>query len=311
MPVSLHDEAQSERILELTSQLEEGVSEVFSSGRYQEYLTVMSRFHTYSAGNILLILMQKPDATHVAGFHAWKKQFGRSVKLGEHGIRILAPCPYRRFAEHDKLDESGMPILDADGNPTRERTIVQMIRYRIVTVFDISQTEGRALPSLSKNELQGELERYAELSEAITAASPVPIEFAPLSGAAKGCFSRLTERITIRSGMSQQQTVKTMLHEISHAVLHNNKQDASSGKDRRTCEVEAESVAYVVCKHFGIDTGDYSFGYIAGWSSGKELAELNAALDTIRACAASLIEDIEKSCPSLQVQIKQQAAQER
>ena len=262
-----------ERLKELTEKLEQGVSEIFTSGRYAEYLSAMSKFHTYSFGNVMLILMQNPAASCVAGFHTWKKEFGRNVKAHESGLKILAPCPYRRFIEQDKLDKDGTPVLDAAGKPLRERTLVQLMRFRIVTVFDISQTEGKELPSIGVSELSGNIDRFEELANAITSVSPVPILYEAPHGAAKGCFNHVTEEILKRPGMS---------------------------KDQHTREVEAESVAYVVCQHFGIVTSDYSFGYVAGWSKGKDLDELKSSLDTIRSCAAGLIDAIESKCPSLQ-----------
>lgn len=288
-----------ERLKELTEKLEQGVSEIFTSGRYAEYLSAMSKFHTYSFGNVMLILMQNPAASCVAGFHTWKKEFGRNVKAHENGLKILAPCPYRRFIEQDKLDKDGTPVLDEAGKPLRERTLVQLMRFRIVTVFDISQTEGRELPSIGVSELSGDIVHFKELADAITSVSPVPILYEAPHGAAKGCFNHVTEEILIRPGMSQKQTVKTMLHEISHATLHRRKKNDPPYKDQHMREVEAESVAYVVCQHFGIDTSDYSFGYVAGWSKGKELDELKASLDTIRTCAAGLIDAIEEKCPTL------------
>ena len=299
MGFELTGETPDERLKELTEKLEQGVSEIFTSGRYAEYLSAMSKFHTYSFGNVMLILMQNPAASCVAGFHTWKKEFGRNVKAHESGLKILAPCPYRRFIEQDKLDKDGTPVLDAAGKPLRERTLVQLMRFRIVTVFDISQTEGKELPSIGASELQGNIAHFEELANAITSVSPVPILYEAPHGAAKGCFNHVTEEILIRPGMSQKQTVKTMLHEISHATLHRRKKDEPPSKDQHTREVEAESVAYVVCQHFCIDTSDYSFGYVAGWSKGKELDELKSSLDTIRSCAASLIDAIEVNCPSL------------
>ena len=289
-----------ERLKELTEKLEQGVSKIFTSGRYAEYLSAMSKFHTYSFGNVMLILMQNPAASCVAGFHTWKKEFGRNVKAHENGLKILAPCPYRRFIEQDKLDKDGTPVLDEAGKPLRERTLVQLMRFRIVTVFDISQTEGKELPSIGVSELSGNIDRFEELANAITSVSPVPILYAAPPSAAKGCFNHVTEEILVRPGMSQKQTVKTMLHEISHATLHRRKKNEPPSKDQHTREVEAESVAYVVCQHFGIDTSDYSFGYVAGWSKGKDLDELKSSLDTIRSCAAGLIDAIESKCPSLQ-----------
>ena len=197
------------------------------------------------------------------------------------------------------MDKDGTPVLDAAGEPLRERTLVQYMRFRIVTVFDISQTEGKELPSIGVSELNGDIAHFEELANAITSVSPVPILYKAPHGAAKGCFNHVTEEILVRPGMSQKQTLKTMLHEISHAMLHRRKKNEPPYKDQHTREVEAESVAYVVCQHFGIDTSDYSFGYVAGWSKGKELDELKASLDTIRSCAAGLIDAIEEKCPTL------------
>lgn len=301
MSFALTGATSDEKIKELTDKLEQGVREVFTSGRYAEYLRAMSKFHSYSYGNILLILMQNPAATHVAGFQTWKKEFGRNVKAKEHGIKILAPCPYRRFVEQEQCDQSGNPILGADGKPRKERTLVQFLKYRMVTVFDISQTEGRSLPSLGISELSDNVSGFEELETAITKISPVPILYEAPSGAAKGCFNHVTEEFFIRPGMSQTQTIKTMLHEISHAILHR-RGKGQPEKDRHTREVEAESVAYVVCQHFGMDTSEYSFGYVAGWSRGKKPDELKASLDTIRTCAAGLIDAIEVRCPSLSLQ---------
>ena len=193
-----------ERIKELTEKLEQGVSEIFSSGRYAEYLSAMSKFHSYSFGNVMLILMQNPAASCVAGFRAWKKNFGRTVKAGEHGLKILAPCPYRRFIEQDKMDKDGKPVLDATGKPLRERTLVQLMRFRIVTVFDISQTEGKELSSIGVSELSGDIAHFKELADAITSVSPVPILYEAPHGAAKGCFNHVTEEILVRPGMSQK-----------------------------------------------------------------------------------------------------------
>ena len=228
-----------ERLKELTEKLEQGVSEIFTSGRYAEYLSAMSKFHTYSFGNVMLILMQNPAASHVAGFHTWKKDFGRNVKAHESGLKILAPCPYRRFIEQDCLDANGKPLLDAAGKPLRERTLVQLMRFRIVTVFDISQTEGKELPSIGVSELSGDIAHFKELADAITSVSPVPILYEAPHGAAKGCFNQVTEEILVRPGMSQKQTVKTMLQEISHATLHRRKKNEPPSKDQHTREVEA------------------------------------------------------------------------
>lgn len=288
--------ASDDRLGRLMEQLEKGTQDIFENGRYAEYLATMSKFHRYSFRNTILIFLQRPDASHVAGFHAWKKDFGRNVKAGEHGIQILAPCPKRKWLDCAKLDPlTGQPVKDENGNTVRENTLITIPRYRAVTVFDISQTEGPSLPSLCVDELHGEVGDYRRIYERLTALSPVPVEVEPmLHTTAKGYFSGKEQRIVIRSGMSEVQTVKTLTHEIAHAMLHDTSHTPDAGKkSRREKEVEAESVAYVVCQHFGIDTSDYSFGYVAGWSKGKELRELHAALNTIRKTAAEIIDAVE------------------
>ena len=282
-----------ERLDCLMEQLEKGTQNIFESGRYAEYLAVMSKFHHYSFRNTILIFLQNPNASHVAGFHAWKKDFGRSVKAGEHGIQILAPCPKRKWMDHDKIDPAtGLPVKDENGNTMQERTIITIPRYRVVTVFDVSQTEGKELPSLGVAELYGDVPNYQCIYDRLVAFSPVPVSIEPIAqSGAKGYFSDREQRIVLRSGMSEVQTVKTLMHEIAHAVLHNAERLQETGKKTRgQKEVEAESVAYVVCRHFGIDVSDYSFGYVAGWSRSKELRELHEALNTIRKTAAEIID---------------------
>ena len=282
-----------ERLDRLMEQLEKGTQNIFASGRYAEYLAVMSKFHRYSFRNTILIFLQNPNASCVAGFHAWKKDFGRSVKAGEHGIQILAPCPKRKWMDHDKIDPTtGLPVKDENGNTMQERTIITIPRYRVVTVFDVSQTEGKELPSLGAVELYGDVPDYRCIYDRLVAFSPVPVSVEPiLQSGAKGYFSDREQRIVLRSGMSEVQTVKTLSHEIAHAVLHNAERLQETGKKTRgQKEVEAESIAYVVCRHFGIDTSDYSFGYVAGWSRSKELRELHDALNTIRKTAAEIID---------------------
>ncbi len=285
-----------ERLDRLMEQLETGTQEIFTSGRYAAYLAAVSKFHRYSCRNTILIFMQRPAASHVAGFHAWKKDFGRSVRKGERGIQILAPCPKRKWIDRDKIDaQTGQPVKDEDGNPVRESEIITIPRYRVVTVFDVSQTEGRELPALCADELTGEVGDYRRIYDRLTAFSPVPVSIEPIQGAnAKGYFSTAEQRIVLRPGMSEAQTVKTLTHEIAHAMLHNADRLRENGKKARgEKEVEAESVAFVVCRHFGIDTSDYSFGYVAGWSVGKELRELHDALNTIRKTAAEIIDAVE------------------
>ena len=285
--------SRAERVKALTDKLEHGVQEVFSSGQYQAWLNTLAKFHRYSFNNVLLIQMQRPGATCVAGFQAWKKKFGRTVKKGEKGISILAPCPYTRWVEQSQAD----PAPDGEPAPKKELVVVQ--GFKIATVFDISQTEGRELPRLGVAELTGSVEEYQQLVNAAEKASPVPVEYAePFVPQAKGQFDRSQQKITVRPGMGQLQTLKTLIHETAHALLHNAKEE-ELGKGRSLREVEAESVAYVVCQHFGLNTGEYSFGYVAGWSQDRELEELRQSLSTIRDTAAGLIDQIEAQCPAL------------
>ena len=259
----------------------------------------MSKFHEYSFGNILLIAIQRPDASQVAGFNDWKKNFERNVKKGEKGIKILAPCIFEAVEEREKLDPlSHRPILDRNGNPVMEQRRIEAKQFRVVNVFDVSQTEGKELPTIA-TELTGTVEQYEHIFAALEKLSPVPIMFVDIPGTTKkGYFSNLDRRIVVRPGMSQAQTLKTMIHEVAHAKLHVEPIEAAlfpneQKKNKRTKEVEAESVAYVVCQHFGVDTSDYTFGYVASWSKGRGLPELKASLDTIRTTAAELIDGIE------------------
>ena len=285
------------RVKALTEQLETGVKAVFESEKYKAYLKAMSRFHHYSFGNVMLILMQCPEASIVAGYTTWKKRFGRTVKKGEHGIMILAPAPYKRIVETEKIDPlTKTPILDANGDPVRETDYIVQQSFKVAYVFDVSQTEGRELPSLGVGELSGEVEHFERIFAAVEALSPVPVEYRPAQKS-KGCYSHLEQKIYLNRGMSQVQTLKTLIHETAHALLHARPEAAD--KDRHTKEVEAESIAYVVCQHFGIDTADYSFPYVTSWSSGKELDELKASLDCISKTASSLITAMESACPEL------------
>ena len=285
------------RVKALTEQLETGVKAVFESEKYKAYLNAMSKLHHYSFGNVMLILMQRPEASMVAGYTTWKKQFGRTVKKGEHGIMILAPAPYKRLVETEKIDPlTKEPILDANGDPVRETDYIVQQSFKVVYVFDVSQTEGRELPSLGVGELSGEVEHYERIFAAVEALSPVPVEYRPAQKS-KGCYNHLEEKIYLNQGMSQVQTLKTLIHETAHALLHARPEAAD--KDRHTKEVEAESIAYVVCQHFGIDTADYSFPYVSSWSSGKELDELKASLDCISKTASGLITAMEAACPEL------------
>ena len=282
---------------ELTKKLEDGIRELQSSDKYKHYLNVMGRFHHYSVNNCLLIAMQRPDAVQVAGYAAWEKNFQRHVKRGEKGIRIIAPAPYTVPKERVKCDPvTKKPILDKHGNAETEIVDVLVENYKAATVFDVSQTEGKELPEITY-ELNSNVGNYEELISAIRKISPVPIEFLDMpSSACKGYYNQFDKNIVVRLGMGESQTIKTMLHELSHAMLHD--KDIGSQKeqplDRRTKEVEAESVAYVVCQHYGIDTSDYSFGYVSGWCANSELSELKESLNIIQKTAANIIDGIQE-----------------
>ena len=288
-----------ERLAELTDRLENGIKELYASGRYAEYLAAMSKFHHYSFGNALLILLQCPTATSVAGYSDWKKKFGRQVKRHEKGIQILAPCHFTYLVEYEKKDpDTGRTLYGPDGKPLTEKRRENATRFRIATVFDVSQTEGRELPSLV-SELSGEVPDFENVYARLASLCPLPVELGPVPGTAKGYASFAENRVVVRSGMSQVQTIKTLIHETAHAKLHPPDFLSENPKPRQEKEVEAESVAYVVCQHFGIDTSDYSLGYVAGWSRGKELAELKASLNVIHATAGEIINAIQPPPPKL------------
>ena len=292
------------RVKALTDKLESGVKDVFESDAYKSYLTAMSKLHRYSFGNVLLILWQCPEASVVAGFGKWKKEFGRTVKPGEKGIQILAPVPRKKLILQQKIDAQTMtPILGADGQPEKESAVVKRQRFKIAYVFDLSQTEGKELPSLGVDELTGDVEGFDSIFHAVESLCPVPIHFREPQ-VSKGCYNHLEQCIYVNEGMSQVQTLKTLIHETAHAKLHALpvKGAAVMGtptKDQSTREVEAESIAYVVCQHFGIDTSDYSFAYVTGWSRDKELLELKASLECISKTAGEMITAIETACPAL------------
>lgn len=292
------------RVKALTEQLETGVKAVFESEKYKAYLNAMSKFHHYSFGNVLLILMQCPEASHVAGYTTWKKQFGRTVKKGEHGIQIVAPIQGSRLIKRDRLDpDTQQPIIGPDGLPEKEPVFVSYQSFRVAYVFDVSQTEGKELPSFGVDELKGDVPNFDAMFSAIEKLSPVPVEYRTAAGS-KGCYNHIEQKIYLNRGMSQVQTLKTLIHETAHALLHalpvkDEKITGKPEKDKHTREVEAESIAYVVCQHFGIDTSDYSFPYVTGWSSGKELDELKASLDCISKTASGLITAMESTCPEL------------
>jgi antirestriction protein ArdC len=305
-------EKNKERLKEITDSIEQGIKDLFQSDRYAQYLRTMSRFHRYSVNNTMLIYMQKPDATLIAGFNKWHDQFSRNVMRGEKGIKIIAPTPFKKKIEEEKLDpDTKVPMLDADGKVIMDEKEIKIPMYKVVSVFDVSQTEGKPLPTLA-NDLMGNVKQYEIFIEALRRSSPVPLAFEGMEPSTDGYFSEKDQRIAIRSGMSEVQTVSAAVHEITHATLHNYEQTrlaAAKGdetaeppkpKDRRTEEVEAESVSYAVCQYYGIQTGDNSFGYIASWSRNKELPELRASLETISKTASGLISDIDQNFREVQ-----------
>ena len=297
--------SEKRKVKEITDKLEAGLKELFESEKYKSYLSTMSKFHNYSFNNTLLIAMQKPEATLVAGYQAWQKNFERHVNKGEKAIRILAPAPYKIKEERDKLDPvTGEMMFDENGMPQKEETEVTIPAFRAVSVFDVSQTDGKPIPELEVNELLSTVEGYEDFVQALMNISPVPIAFEDIPGDSKGYFSTAEKRIAVQENMSESQTLKTMVHEVAHSMLHDKEVNQSMDipvKDRNTKEVEAESVAFTVCQHFGIDTSDYSFGYIAGWSSGRNMKELKSSLDTIRKTASELITGIEGAMQELQL----------
>ena len=315
IPIVLTSEKPAEKLKEITDRLEQGIAELFDSERYKEYLKVMSKFHNYSFRNTVLIAMQKPDASLVAGFSAWKNNFERNVMKGQKGIKIIAPSPYKIKQEMQKIDpHTQKPIIGKDGKPVTEEKEVTIPAYKVVSVFDVSQTEGKELPDIAVDELTGDVDRYKDFFAALEKTSPVPIAFENIEGGSHGYYHLEDKRIAINEGMSELQTLKTAIHEIAHAKLHDidlnaPKDEQQPRVDRRTREVEAESVAYTVCQHYGLDTSDYSFGYVAGWSSGRELSELKSSLETIRSAAAEIINSIDENLAELQkAQDKEQTA---
>ncbi len=296
-----------DRLREITAGIEEGIKELFQSDRYAEYLQTMSRFHRYSVNNVMLIHSQKPNATHVAGFNKWRDQFGRHVKRGEKGIQIIAPVPFKKRIEEVKRDpDTDAPMLDKDGNVITEEKVVNIPMFKVVSVFDVSQTEGKPLPELVSS-LTGDVQQYDIFMEALRRSSPVPVRIEAMTAQMDGYFDTEHQDIAIRKGMSEVQTVSAVIHEIAHSKLHNyNKAQAEAAagdetaeppikKDRHTEEVEAESISYAVCQYYGIQTAENSFGYIASWSEGKELKELRSSLETINKTAADLIDSIDRN----------------
>lgn len=304
IPIELTGKTTIEKVKEITEQLEQGIKELFDSDRYKEYLTTMSKFHNYSFRNTMLILFQKPEASLIAGYGAWQKNFKRQVKKGERGIKILAPAPYKKTVEEKQFDKNGVPMKDKDGNiivNTREITVPA---FKVTTVFDVSQTAGEEIPMLAK-QLTGSIDEYEKFFRVLKEISPVPITLEPIDGTENGYYHLEEKRIAIKDKLSEMQTIKTAIHEIAHAKLHALPDKDEDGviddtrPDNRTREVQAESIAYTVCQHFGIDTSDYSFGYIAGWSSGKETEELKTSLEVIRNTATEFISAIEEKLQEL------------
>ena len=311
-PILLNGQNSAERMKEITDRLETGIQELFESERYKAYLTTMSKFHSYSFNNTLLIAMQGGQL--VAGYNKWRDDFHRNVKKGEKAIKILAPAPFKAKKEVQKLDAQGRPVMGKDGKPVTEVQEIQVPAFKIVSVFDVSQTEGEPLPSIGVEELTGSVERYGEFFKALEQTSPVPIGFEDIPGGSHGYYHLTEKRIAIQEGMSELQTLKTAIHEIAHSKLHAIDPEApaieqADRPDSRTREVQAESVAYAVCQHYGLDTSDYSFGYVAGWSSGKDLKELKASLETIRATAHELITTIDGHLAQLQKERQTQQEQ--
>lgn len=296
-------EAAESKLDTIMKSLEEGVEKVFTSEQYQMYLQTMAKFHNYSFNNTLLIAMQRPDATLLAGYQTWQKKFHRHVKRGEKGIKIIAPVPVKEKRQVEKIDEETQEIvIGIDGQPETETVERILPRFRVTTVFDVSQTEGEPLPTLEVNELVGDVFIYEDFMKGLEEISPVPFQFQEIGSGAKGYYSNAEKLVAIQTGMSQAQTMKTAVHETAHAIFHDRDVMEENGitKDRMTKEVEAESVAYVVCNHFGLDTSDYSFNYVAGWSSDKEMPELRSSMDTIRLTSSQLIADITEKLLELQ-----------
>ena len=284
---------QRNKLKEMTDKLEDGVKSVFVSDEYQKYLSCMSKFRHYSINNLILIHMQRPDATHIASYTDWQRSFNRQVNKGEKGIRIIAPSPYKRKIVEDVKDEQGQPVLETDGSAKKVVREVPVEAYKIVTCFDISQTSGDPLPTIGVDELKGSVEAFKDIDRAIRDISMVPISTEDIKNGAKGYYSRSENKIVIKSGMDDAQTLKTEIHELAHSLLHSNI-GSEKDVDRNTKEVQADSIAYVVSEHYGFDVSSYSFPYIAGWSSDKTVPELKASLDIIRKTSANIINQIDE-----------------
>ena len=310
VPIVLTSENPRDRMKEITDKLEAGIKGIFNSDKYKDYLQTLSKFHNYSFNNCILIAMQKPDASHVAGFNDWRDNFKRQVKKGEKGIKILAPAPFKTKKMLDAVDADGKPVFDGNGRRKKEEKEITVPAFKIVSVFDVSQTDGEPLPQIGVDELTGNVDRYKELFAAIEKTSPVPISFEALAPDVKGTYYQIDKRIAVNEGMSELQNLKTLVHEIAHARLHDIDENAPKDTirpDRDTREVQAESIAYAVCLHYGLDTSGYSFGYVAEWSGGKELDILKSSLDTIRKEASAIITEVDKHFAELTQEQEQTA----
>lgn len=281
-----------ERVKALLNQLEDGIKNLFESEKYKEYLNVMSRFHNYSCNNLMLIYMQYPQATNIAGYESWKRSFNRHVKKGEKAIKIIAPEFVKREVEVTKKDSQGNVIYDDNGEPVKDKKMQEYISYRITNVFDVSQTEGEDLPTLT-HRLNSDIKDFDTLVKAIENVSPVPVHLKRYEGKSNGYYDLKKREIYIQQDMSETQIIKTMLHEVAHSILHDKETGKYSMADAQTKEVQAESVAYCVSNYLGIDSSSYSFGYIAGWSRNKELAELKNSLNIINKTASKLINELD------------------
>ncbi|MFI3326000.1 MAG: DUF4316 domain-containing protein [Clostridia bacterium] len=287
-------QSSKDKLKEITDSIETGIQNLFESDKYKQYLKTMSKFHHYSTNNVILISLQNPDATLVAGFQKWKKTFSRNVKKGEKAIKIIAPTPYIIKEEREKLDPATKnPIIGYNGKIETEEIEKEISMFRVVSVFDVSQTDGKEIPTLI-NTLTGDVAQYDTFMEAIKQTAPVPISFETMSNDIDGYFHLVDKRIAIRDNMSEVQTVSAAIHEMAHSLLHNLQKQAEVKKDRNTEEVEAESISYAVCNYYGIETSDNSFGYIANWSKGKDLKELKASLETINNTSSQIITGIDK-----------------
>ena len=292
---------QKQKLKALTDQLEKGVKSVFESESYQKYLRCMSKFHRYSISNSILIHMQKPDASYVAGYTDWQKKFHRQVNKGEKGIAIIAPSPYKRKVNEIVKDKDGAPVLNPDGSVKKEIREIPVEGYKIAYCFDIAQTSGEELPTYRVDELKGTVNDFEHLDRAIRDISPVPIFTEDITSGAKGYFSDSEKKIVIKAGTDEAQTLKTEIHELAHSILHSS-EGTEKDSDRRTKEVQADSIAFVVCEHYGIDSSSYSFPYIAGWSSDKTVPELKSSLETIRKTSNEIITKIDQKLVSYQIE---------